>query len=300
MSELSWKHKNNGLKRGDLRRAICCVTQDVHQKTMPNTWTFCTWSIEIWSGLGNVHHGSSGQDLKKERKKGTVNISELVPPYLARNNQPLGLMHSSALSQWKPVADHKFVKFGPLVPFLACFKSKACFKSEEESIPGISLALLIPSANSNLSASARSGFSSVGWSPFLVSAPSEPRPLRSKWHWGCWRRQPGRGGRRKCWIYFINCEGGIFDSLNKCAIINIFGHYQNPGANAAVLKGAEPKSVPCQTLPNADWNPCLHLRLRASLSRTWKGMHGCCNSSSRTLKHMGMMPQKNIPVAFDG
>ena len=134
MSELSWKHKNNGLKRGDLRRAICCVTQDVHQKTMPNTWTFCTWSIEIWSGLGNVHHGSSGQDLKKERKKGTVNISELVPPYLARNNQPLGLMHSSALSQWKPVADHKFVKFGPLVPFLACFKSKACFKSEEESI----------------------------------------------------------------------------------------------------------------------------------------------------------------------
>lgn len=221
MSELSWKHKNNGLKRGDLRRAICCVTQDVHQKTMPNTWTFCTWSIEIWSGLGNVHHGSSGQDLKKERKKGTVNISELVPPYLARNNQPLGLMHSSALSQWKPVADHKFVKFGPLVPFLACFKSKACFKSEEESIPGISLALLIPSANSNLSASARSGFSSVGWSPFLVSAPSEPRPLRSKWHWGCWRRQPGRGGRRKCWIYFINCEGGIFDSLKKCASINI-------------------------------------------------------------------------------
>ena len=159
--------------------------------------------------------------FKKERKKGTVNISELVPPYLARNNQPLGLMHSSALSQWKPVADHKFVKFGPLVPFLACFKSKPCFKSEEESIPGISLALLIPSANSNLSASARFGFSSVGWSPFLVSAPSEPRPLRSKWHWGCWRRQPGRGGRRKCWIYFINCEGGIFDSLKKCASINI-------------------------------------------------------------------------------
>lgn len=122
------KDKNNGLKRGDLRRAICCVTQDVHQKTMPNTWTFCAWSIEILSGLGNVHLGSSGQDLKKERKKGTVNISELVPPYLARNNQPLGLMHSSALSQWKPVADHKFVKFGPLVPFLACCKSKACFK----------------------------------------------------------------------------------------------------------------------------------------------------------------------------